>query len=226
MPSIVNPTISTTPPMGPILDIDMSKLPIPKDLERDTGLQDELAINEVFSGLVRGQATAVLIDVNNLYRRSMAEGFSLEYTKIKDIIAARCDLRYFAVVTAIDVGNPAMHPWIDSLRQAGITCITKPVRPYYDEFSNESVYKGNMDVELTIDAMSLSDGFAHVIIGSCDGDFIPLIKRLREGRFRTVSVMGVSNHLRKGMSQDLIKCADNFYDLRLIAKHVSPSVDR
>lgn len=215
-----------TPPMQtgqspPIVDIDISKLEIPKDIIPDTSLLDELEINEVFPGLIRGQGTAVLIDVNNLYRRSKAEGFTIDYPKLKSIISSRCDLRCFAVVSAVDVEDPAMHPWIEKLRAAGITPITKPVRRYLDDLTGEWVYKGNMDVELTIEALTLSEGFAHVIIGSCDGDFIPLIKHLREGRFRTISVLGISNYKRKGMNEELIRCADNFYDLRLIEKHIS-----
>jgi len=217
---------TNTPPLRqgespPIVDIDISKLPIPKDIISDTSLIDELEINEAFPGLIRGQATAVLIDVNNLYRRSKAEGFTIDYTRIKNIIGSRCDLRYFAVVSAVDIEDPAMHPWIEKLRGAGITPITKPVKRYLDDLTGDWVFKGNMDVELTIAALTLSDGFAHVIIGSCDGDFIPLIKHLRNGNFRTISVLGVSNFKRKGMNEDLIRYADNFYDLRIVEKHIS-----
>jgi uncharacterized LabA/DUF88 family protein len=114
-----------------------------------------------------------------------------------------------------------MHPWIEKLRGAGITPITKPVKRYLDDLTGEWIFKGNMDVELTIAALTLSDGFAHVVIGSCDGDFIPLIKHLRNGNFRTISVLGVSNFLRKGMNEELIRYADNFYDLRIVQKHIS-----
>lgn len=216
MPNTEIRKIEESPPM-----IDISKLDIPKDIIEDTSLMEELEINEVFPGLVRGQPTAVLIDYNNLYRRSRAEGFVIDCPKLKSILANRCDLRYFAVVSAVDIEDPAMRPWIEDLRAANITPITKPVRRYVDDFTNEWVFKGNMDVELTIEALSLSEGFTHVIIGSCDGDFIPLIERLRKGRLRTVSVMGVSNFRRKGMNQDLIRCASNFYDLRLISKYIS-----
>lgn len=205
----------------PATEIDISKLKIPKEIISDTSLLDELEINEAFPGLIRGQGTAVLIDVNNLYRRSKAEGFVIDYTKLKSIIGSRCDLRYFAVVSAVDVENPAMHPWIEKLRAAGIIPITKPVKRYVDDVTDNWVYKGNMDVELTISALTLSEGFAHVIIGTCDGDFIPLIKHLRTGNFRTVSVLGISNNKRKGMNEELIRCADNFYDLLMIEKHVS-----
>ncbi len=39
--------------------------------------------------------------------------------------------------------------------------------------------KGNMDIELTVDCLELSDHLDHYVIFSGDGDFISLVKALK-----------------------------------------------
>ena len=70
-----------------------------------------------------------------------------------------------------------------------------------------------MDVQLTIHAMKLSESYRHVILGTCDGDFVPLVEELKESGIRKVSVMGISGRHSSGMSRALMDEADNFYDL-------------
>jgi uncharacterized LabA/DUF88 family protein len=179
-----------------------------------------LAINEALPGLNKHEPTAMLLDINNLYRRADDNGWRIDYNKLKTIFESRCDLRYCGAFSAVDRSNTKSNAWALYMADKGYVTVTKDLKRYVSR-NGENVSKGNMDVEITVAAMDLSEAFAHVIIGSCDGDFLPLVERLRKGHFRRVSVLGITNDGKTGMSETLARAGDNFYDLTEIKEHVS-----
>lgn len=187
----------------------------------NTLVEDELNINEALPGLVRGEATALLLDINNLYKRSRSCGFRIDYGKLNMIFNNRCDLRHCAAFSAVDSQDRNAQSWVDYMNYNGYSVVTRELNRYTDQKTGQLITKGNMDIEMTIAAMKLSPAFGHVIIGSCDGDFIPLIEELREGNFRKVSVLGIKSDDASGMSESLIRSANHFYDLNEIKDFVS-----
>jgi len=75
--------------------------------------------------------------------------------------------------------------------------------------------KANFDVEIAADALQLASEYNHFVLFSGDGDFVPLVKRLREiGKSVTV----VSD--RKYLSGELLLAADKFVTLGLLGKFI------
>lgn len=75
--------------------------------------------------------------------------------------------------------------------------------------------KANFDVEISTDALRLADTHDYFILFSGDGDFVPLVKRLRElGKGVTI----VSD--RKYLSGELLLAADKFVTLGLLDKFI------
>ena len=68
--------------------------------------------------------------------------------------------------------------------------------------------KGNMDVELTIDAVSLADNFSDAVLFSGDSDFLSLVIYLKKKGKR---VWVVSS--KDSLSYELRKVANFYYDL-------------
>lgn len=183
-------------------------------------LNDTLFLNEALPGLVRHEPTALLLDLNNFYLRSKYLGFSIDYQRIRNILAARCDLRYCGAFIAVDRTNTKTTGFVHKLERWGYDVFTKSISRYED--GDKIITKGNMDVELTVQAMRLSGAFGHIIIGSCDGDFIPLVDELKSGKFRKVSVLGISgDDTLEGMSRQLVKRVDHFYDICKLKDHVT-----
>lgn len=193
--------------------------------EKTRPLEIALRINEALPGLVRHEPTALLLDINNLYRRSKDNGFSIDYDKLKNVFEQRCDLRYCAAFSAVDRNNPQSTKWVEYMQNKGYSLVIKDLKRYTNA-RGDTVSKGNMDIEITIAALELSAAFAHVIIGTCDGDFVPLVDKLREGNFRKVSVLGITNANWTGMSDTLVRSADHFYDLAAIREHIEYTRDR
>lgn len=190
----------------------------PSDLQM---MSSALIINDAFPNLNKHEGTALILDINNLYRRAADNNWTIDYSKLRNILMSRCDLRHFSAFSAIDRSDPGGQRWVSYMQRNGYFVSTKSLKRYTSRTSGELVAKGNMDIEITIAALSLSEAFAHVIIGTCDGDFVPLVEKLKEGHFRRVSVLGITNDNRTGMSDELVKTADNFYDLTQIKEFVS-----
>lgn len=185
-----------------------------------------VALNDKLPGLVQTESTAILLDINNLYKVADNNGWRIDYASLRSIFAKRCDLRHIAAFSATSPASASNEEkaksqrWLSFMRGKGYHLITKDLKRYTNK-EGEIITKGNMDIEIAIEAMSLSDGFAHVILGTCDGDFIPLVEKLKEGHLRKVSVIGITSRDWTGMDQNLKAAADNFYDLSAIKDHVS-----
>lgn len=72
--------------------------------------------------------------------------------------------------------------------------------------------KGNMDIELAIDAMEQSETVDHLVIFSGDGDFTTLVEALQR-RGRKVSVISTMATQPPMIADDLRRQADHFIDL-------------
>jgi uncharacterized LabA/DUF88 family protein len=72
--------------------------------------------------------------------------------------------------------------------------------------------KGNMDIELAVDAMELAPFVDHIVIFSGDGDFRPLVEALQRKGVR-VSVVSTIRSQPPMISDELRRQADNFIEL-------------
>src|SRR5438552_9128508 len=59
---------------------------------------------------------------------------------------------------------------IDWLDYNGYTVVTKPTKEFVDHTGRRKI-KGNMDIELAVDAMELAGHIDHMVLFSGDGDF-------------------------------------------------------
>jgi uncharacterized LabA/DUF88 family protein len=88
---------------------------------------------------------------------------------------------------------------------------TKPAREYIDSQGRRKV-KGNMDIELAVDAMELAPKVDHIVLFSGDGDFKPLVESLQRQGVR-VSVVSTIRSSPPMIADELRRQADNFIEL-------------
>ena len=74
------------------------------------------------------------------------------------------------------------------LEKFGFQLILKPVKMYEDEEGNQK-RKANCDVEMAFYMMRDKNAFERVVILSGDGDFLPVLKHLREVEKKEVLVL-------------------------------------
>jgi uncharacterized LabA/DUF88 family protein len=157
---------------------------------------------------------AVFIDGPNLYATSKALGFDIDYKRLLTEFQARGTLVRAFYYTAIieDQEYSSIRPLVDWLDYNGYTVVTKPTREFMDAAGRRKV-KGNMDVELAVDAMELARHIDEMVLFSGDGDFRSLVKAVqRHGvRVAVVSSIAVQPPL---VADDLRRQADVFIELK------------
>jgi len=104
--------------------------------------------------------------------------------------------------------------------------VTKPAKEFTDSSGRRKV-KGNMDIELAIDAMEMSQYVEHIVLFSGDGDFRPLVAALQRKGVR-VSVVSTIRSSPPMIADDLRRQADNFIELEELREVIGrpPREDR
>jgi uncharacterized LabA/DUF88 family protein len=156
---------------------------------------------------------ALFIDGSNLYAASRALGFDIDYKLLRQEFMRRGKLLrafYYTALLESEEYTP-IRPLVDWLHYNGFAMVTKPAREYTDSQGRRKV-KGNMDIELTVNAMELAPRVDHIVLFSGDGDFKPLVESLQRQGVR-VSVVSTIRSQPPMISDELRRQADNFIEL-------------
>ena len=156
---------------------------------------------------------ALFIDGANLYATSRALGFDIDYRKLLSGFQKRGYLvrAYYYTALVEDQEYSSIRPLIDWLDYNGFKVVTKPAKEFTDSTGRRKI-KGNMDIELTVDALELAEYVDHYVIFSGDGDFRTLVEALQR-RGRKVSVVSTMATQPPMIADDLRRQADYFIDL-------------
>ena len=164
---------------------------------------------------------ALFIDGANLYAAARSLNFDIDYRRMLQLFATKGRLVrafYYTALSEHEDYSP-IRPLVDWLDYNGYTMVTKPVKEYTDSLGRRKV-KGNMDIELAIDVLEMSDNLDHVFIFSGDGDFRRLVESVQKKGVR-VSVVSTMKSNPPMVADELRRAADNFVELADLAEHVS-----
>ncbi len=161
----------------------------------------------------RDERLALFIDGSNLYAAARALSFDIDYKLLRQEFMQRGKLLrafYYTALLENDDYSP-IRPLVDWLHYNGFTMVTKPAKEFTDANGRRKV-KGNMDIELTVDAMETAAHVDHIVLFSGDGDFRPLVEALQRKGVR-VSVVSTIRSQPPMIADDLRRQADNFIEL-------------
>ncbi len=164
---------------------------------------------------------ALFIDGANLYATAKSLGFDIDYKRLLGIFREKGRLIRAIYYTALadEQEYSSIRPLIDWLNYNGFSMVTKPTKEFIDAAGRRKI-KGNMDIELAVDAMRLSDTLDHIIIFSGDGDFRSLVSALQQMGKR-VSVVSTLQTQPPMVADELRRQADQFIDLADLEEVVS-----
>ncbi len=163
---------------------------------------------------------AIFIDGANLYGAARSLAFDIDYRRLLDLFAKKGRLiRAFYYTTLIeDQEYSPIRPLIDWLDYNGYSMVTKPLKEYTDSQGRRRV-KGNVDIDLAIDALEMADKVDHILLFSGDGDFKRLVEAVQRKGVR-VTVVSTIKSAPPMISDELRRQADNFIDLVDLAPHI------
>src|SRR3954470_13332547 len=159
------------------------------------------------------QRSALFIDGANLYATTKALGFDIDYKRLLKEFQGRDNLIRAFYYTAMieDQEYSSIRPLIDWLDYNAYRVVTKPVKEFTDAAGRRRI-KGNMDIELAIDALELAPHMDHAVLFSGDGDFRSLVEALQRRGVR-VSVVSSLQTQPPMVADELRRQADEFIEL-------------
>src|SRR5881398_519702 len=156
---------------------------------------------------------AIFIDGANLYSAARGLAFDIDYRRLLELFSTKGRLIRAFYYTAVveDQEYSSIRPLVDWLDYNGFTMVTKPTKSFTDALGHRKI-KGNMDIELTVDAMRLVEHLDHVVLFTGDGDFRALVAALQMRGCR-VSVVSTLQTQPPMVADELRRQADQFIDL-------------
>lgn len=164
-------------------------------------------------------ATYVFIDASNLWQAQKVMGRMLDYDKLKNYLKEKYGVNniqvfYYTAYPANgtrDFSLNARHNFFTYLKK-GLSFIVrkKPLKRIvvHSDVGDSIQEKGNMDVEITIDAMHFKEKYNTAIFFTGDSDFLPLVTYLRNGK-KKVYIYSSKNNI----SSELRTGADGYVDI-------------
>ena len=155
----------------------------------------------------------LFIDGSNLYAAARSLDFDIDYKKLHNWFAGKGQLirAYYYTALLEDHEFSPIRPLVDWLDYNGYTMITKPVKEFTDGTGRKKI-KGNMDIELAIDVLELSNHLDHVVLFSGDGDFRRLVEAVQNKGVR-VTVISTVKSQPPMVADELRRQADTFIEL-------------
>ena len=124
---------------------------------------------------------------------------------------------YTAIIE--DQEYSSIRPLTDWLSYNGYTVVTKATKEFIDASGRRKV-KGNMDIELAVDAMELARQVDQMVLFSGDGDFRSLVKAVQRRGVRVTVISSIASHPPM-IADELRRQADVFTDLMELRSKLS-----
>ena len=156
---------------------------------------------------------ALFIDGANFHSTARALGFDIDYKRLLREFQSRGTVLRAFYYTAIveDQEYSAIRPLIDWLDYNGYTVVTKATKEFIDASGRRKV-KGNMDIELAVDAMEIAGHVDQIVLFSGNGDFCPMVEAVKR-RGVSVTVVSTISSQPPMLADELRRQADVFIDL-------------
>jgi uncharacterized LabA/DUF88 family protein len=156
---------------------------------------------------------ALFIDGANLYASAKSLGFDIDYKRLLKEFQSKGRLIRAFYYTALveDQEYSSIRPLVDWLDYNGYSVVTKAAKEFVDSTGRRKV-KGNMDIELAVNAMEMADRIDHMVLFSGDGDFRSLVEAIQRKGVR-VSVVSTVATQPPMVADELRRQADEFVDL-------------
>jgi|GEM_PF-2947012 len=157
------------------------------------------------ASLVKDKRLSVLIDSANLYHAANIAKLDINFLQIANWFKKHSNLKSLNFYTAFDPEDNNQISFMNELEEAGYRIIKKPIKVY------ENLIKGNMDIELAVDAIMEMGLYDILVLISGDGDFYYLVKALEKLGKKTI-VISIGGFTSYELHQE----ADSYFFLNRI----------
>lgn len=157
---------------------------------------------------------AVFIDAANLIYSQKTLGWKIDLERFMKFFRAKYQVQRANYYYAYIKNDNAQQKFFKKLEGFGYRIKTKEVKVIRQK-DGTSFRKGNLDVDLTIDAVKSLDSYSKAIIVSGDSDFVSLVKYLKY-RNKKVIIISAKGHV----ARELLKCSDKYINLNTLREEI------
>ena len=176
--------------------------------------------------MIENERIALFIDGANLYATAKSVGFDIDYRRLLREYQSKGRLVRAFYYTALveDQEYSSIRPLIDWLDYNGFAVVTKAAKEFVDHTGRRKI-KGNMDIELAVDAMEMASHLDHMVLFSGDGDFRSLVEAVQRKGVRVTVVSTISTQPPM-IADELRRQADEFVDLATLVARIGRDGER
>ena len=177
--------------------------------------------------MINQERVAVFIDGANLYATTKALEFDVDYRKLLAEIKSwgRLIRAFYYTVVVEDDDYSSVRPLLDWLDYNGFTVVSKNAKTFTDDTGRRRV-KGNMNIELAVDALELAPHLDRAVIFSGDGDFTRVVQAMQRKGVRVTVISSITSRPPM-IADELRRQCDEFVDLsNIISKIGRPPEER
>ena len=173
--------------------------------------------------LYSDERLALFIDGANLHAATKLLEFEIDFKLFHEEFSKYGKLlrAYYYTALMENDEHSGIKPLVDWLSYNGFTMVTKPAKEFIDSQGSRKI-KGNMDIELTVDAMELAPHVDHIILFSGDGDFRSMVESVQRQGVR-VTVVSTTRSQPPMIADELRRQCDNFIELDALRKTIGRS---
>ena len=139
--------------------------------------------------------TYVFIDAANILYSQQTLGWRVDYAKLKQYLAKECNLGAVYFYTGRIGIHHKQNAFIKKIEELGYKTRTKEVK-FIKISGGSTIPKGNLDIELALDAFRLLEQYDTLLLFSGDSDFAYLLDLLKEKK-KNVLVASTRGHISK-----------------------------
>lgn len=171
--------------------------------------------------LYANERVAIVVDGAKLHATAKALAFDIDYKRLLHVFRSKARLvrAYYYTTLAEETEYASIRPLIDWLDYNGFQVVTKPAKEFTDT-SGRRTYKGNMDVEIAVDALRMAKTIDHFVFFSGNGDLRSLVAALQDLGKRVTVVSSLSTNPPM-IADELRRQADHFIDLADLAPNIN-----
>ncbi len=168
------------------------------------------------------QNTIIFIDGANLFYAQKSLKIKIDYQRLYDFLHQYKRIVEVRIYLAFDHESEKEKKFVEKLENIGYKVVLKKLK-IIKQGQNTFIKKGNLDIELALDAYELQDKYRTMALFSGDSDFLTLIKKLKRKAKRCVVFS-----TRKHVAKELVHSANSYIEINHFKKHIQkiPAKDR
>jgi uncharacterized LabA/DUF88 family protein len=158
---------------------------------------------------------ALFIDGPNFYATAKALAIDVDYKRVLKEFESRGTLvrAFYYTTVSEDQDYVSLRPLLDWLGYNSFTVVTKATKEFVDSSTGRRKIKGNLHVELAINAMELAEHIDEMVLFSGDGDFRSLVEAVQRRGVRVSVVSSIATQPAM-VADELRRQADVFIELK------------